>query len=124
MIKIMLVSLLLAGCTSLVFDSTEYDRYIGLIERTQKISLTCSQPADVKFQVSVLKDDVAHMNNYAMYRDSRKEIKNSTNQLFLLVEEMNTRYEQLIPPSKTYCEQKLRIISDAAKTVSFTLGKL
>ncbi len=114
--------LLLTGCSSLNFDSLEYDRFISISERTNMLISKCDNSTYVKSQLVQLKDDVTHMNNYAKFRSNKPEVQQSTSNLYNLIEEMSTQYEGSV--SKIYCEQKLKTISTAADAIGETLGRI
>lgn len=122
---ILLAVLGLSGCSSLVFDNLEFDRFITVSERADNMIRSCSNSSIIKIESGILLDQVTHMDNYAKHRGSAQEIGKSIAIVRSMVAELNTRYEDPRKnPSVIYCREKLKNISLASSAISDTLGRL
>lgn len=115
--------LFLTGCSSLVFDPIEFDRYVGLTLESENLIKECSNPNRIRGKISNLEQTASKIQKYASLRGNREEIRTSVDMLYSLVSEMNTRYSDGTP-SEVYCKEKLSIISKTSETISKTLGRL
>lgn len=123
-ISIIVVFLILnIGCSRIVFDGLQYDRFISLYMSSVDIQTQCSNPAFISKKVSSLKNDVKHMTTYAEFRTNSPEIQRSSKALLDMVQEFSDKYaEGSTPPSVPYCTEKMNNIASGAKLIASTLG--
>jgi uncharacterized lipoprotein YajG len=121
-IFILVSTLLLTACVNLSYDALEYDRYLSIYEKANNVVSLCGTPA-MQQEVSTLKQEMDHQFLYTMYRPSRSHITTAADNLKEIVDGMYIKYQQPITPSKVYCEEKLRNISDGVTPIITTLGK-
>lgn len=123
-LQIILLALMITGCSNLVFDGIQFDRYVSLYEQSQDLLELCTKPdssLDLKIGTNKLKEHARHMALYSELRSNAPEVRTVTETLASMTNELADRYKTT-SPSTTYCVQKLQNIKDAARTVSATLG--
>lgn len=120
--KLICITLLLTavGCSNIIFDGLQYDRYVYLVEDANTLKSMCGKP-DIKEYITIFKKRTDHMNAYATYRANSPEVFAVTSKLANMVSDLAARYEDGTP-SAAYCVEKLDNIAAGAKTVASTLG--
>jgi len=117
--------LMLTGCSTITFDGLQFDRYVGVVEKTTLLQPLCSDKKSetaLRAGLADLKQWTDHMDMYAQFRANTPEVKNSTAHIASMVTELSNRYKNNNIPSVAYCEEKLGNIKDGAKTITATLG--
>jgi hypothetical protein len=123
-LPLMLLLLLSMGCSNLVFDGIQFDRYVSLYEQSQDLLELCNKPESslvLRNGILDLKEHTEHMALYSDLRSNAPEVRTVTETLASMTNELADRY-RTTTPSSAYCVQKLQNIKDAARTVSATLG--
>lgn len=117
---LILGAVLLSGCSSITFDGGQFDRYITLTETSRSAISLCGKPQIID-KVALLEAQISHINLYASYRKASPEVMIASQKLHTMITEFSASFETS-QPSKTYCEEKIKNISDSANLISGTLG--
>lgn len=122
-IPIVLSALILASCVNFNFDPVEYDGFVRISEISTNAIYSCGTESIIP-NIKLLKTTVDHQVLYTKNRTSRVKIADSTQELSNIVDGIYNRYNQNILPSKFYCEEKLKHITEANQIILNIEGKL
>lgn len=117
---IILAMVVLSACTNINFDAGEYDRYITIKQLADNSVSMCGSPELLK-NVIELKKYMDHQYLYAINRTSRPQLQNAAKNLKQLIDET---YYRTKPgdQSITYCQYKLKHVSDSTDIIIKVLG--
>jgi hypothetical protein len=126
LLLVVTVSLLCSGCSllqmfNMTFDSSEYDQ-INTIQTDINLSQPfCGQPYEGT-SVGILYKDTLRLKNYT---DGLQEGKLTIaiDNLYKMVNELDSRYDSTNSVSKTYCTDKLEDILSSTKLVQQAIAK-
>ena len=111
-----------SGCSSIKFDSLQYDRFITVYETSSKLQKQCNQPDVIRAEIDVLQNQTDHIASYAAFRSNSPEVATSTAAVTSMVSELSKKYQDDNNPSFQYCMEKLSNITSGTKTIISTLG--
>lgn len=112
----------IAGCSSITFDSLNYDRYLTLYELSNQMKTQCEDPVYIRSYMNEIKPKIDHMALYSKLRSGTPEVAKVAATVASLVDELGQKYQDDKTPSVGYCREKLESISAASYTIASTLG--
>lgn len=115
---------MLAGCVSLSFDPKEYDGFVTMKILADEAVKDCGTPKVVD-KVNSLQDLITHQTVYSRYRSSRQQITSATTEVYTMIGDLKIRYtDGEMKPSTTYCQEKLKNISQGITNILKTIGTM